>query len=93
MGNEVDSWIDVLNPQVVFIESEIELFISMTCLIQKSLPKMEAPKFDANPLKSVAFIVKFIESVYGEVYLNNNQKLVYLMQHFEGESKRAYKIF
>ena len=93
MGHEVDSWIDVLNPQVVFVKSEIQPFISMTCLIQESLPKMEVPKFDANPRKLVTFTVKFIVSVYDEVFMNNNQKLIYLMQHIEVESKELLRYF
>ena len=44
---------------------------SMTCLIQETLARMEAPKFDANLIMSVAFIAKFKVSVYEAVYLKN----------------------
>ena len=53
MVHELDSRIDILNPQVVFANFEMQWYISMKCLIQESLAKMEAPKFDTNLLKSV----------------------------------------
>ena len=65
----------------------------MTCLIQESLVRMEAPKFDANLIKSVAFIAKFKVTVYEKVYLKNIQNLICLMKHIKGETKRAFKIY
>ena len=63
--------------------------ILMTWLIQQSLPKMQAPKFDGHPIKWVDFIVKFKELVHGQAYLNSDHKFIYLMQYIEREAKRS----
>ena len=31
--------------------------------------------------------------VHDQAYLNNNQKFIYLMQHVDGEAKRALRVF
>ena len=49
----------------------------------REFSKNGAPKFDANLIKSVAFIAKFKVSVYEEVYLKNIQKLICLMKHIK----------
>ena len=67
--------------------------ISMTWFIQQSLPRIQVPKFDGNPIKWVDFIVKFKELVHDRAYLGSNRKFIYLMQHIEEEAKRALKVF
>ena len=97
MSNEVDSWIDLLNLDEVEVKPEIQQMLnsemSMTWFIQQSLPRMKVPKFDGSPIKWVDFITKFKELVNDHPYLNNSQKFIYLIQHVEGEAKRALKVF
>ena len=47
----------------------------------------------AIPLKWVEFVIKFKELVHGQVYLAVNQRFIFLMQHVEGETKRAIQVF
>ena len=55
------------------------------------LPRIQVPKFGGNPMKWVDFIVKFREIVQDQVYLNSNQKFIYLMQHIKGDAKKSSK--
>ena len=59
----------------------------------REFSKNGAPKFDANLIKSVAFIAKFKVSVYEEVYLKNIQKLICLMKHIKEDTNRDFKIY
>ena len=67
--------------------------IPMMWLVQQSLPKMEVPKFNGNPMKWVEFVIKFRELIHDQVYLTVNQRFIFLMQHVEGEAKRAIQVF
>ena len=62
-------------------------------LVQQSLPRMEVPKFSGNYIKWVEFVIKFKELVHDQVYLTVSQKFIFLMQHVEGEAKRAIQVF
>ena len=95
--NEVDSWIDILKVGELEVKTDIQDTINpemtMSWFIQQSLPRMQVPKFDGNPMKWIDFITKFKELVHDQSYLNNNQRFIYLMQHMDGEAKRALKAF
>ena len=64
----------------------------MMWLVQQNLSRMEVPKFNGNSMKWVEFVIKFKELVHDQVYLTVNQKFIFLMQHVEGEAKRAIQI-
>ena len=92
MVHELDSRIDILNPQVVFANFEMQWYISMKCLIQESLAKMEAPKFDTNLLKSVPLCLSLkyqFMTKYTWKYWKSNK---FDVAHSRG-NKRALKIF
>ena len=67
--------------------------ISMAWLLQQSSPRMQVPIFDGNPLQWLEFITKYTEIVHDQAYLTNNQKFIYLMQHEDGQAKRALQVF
>ena len=67
--------------------------IPMMRLVQQSLPKMEVPKNNGNPMKWVEFVIKFKELVHDQVYLTVSQSFIFLMQHVEGDIKRAILVF
>ena len=52
--NEVDSWIDMLEAFDTTVKTETQALqntdISMAWLLQQSLPSMQVPIFDGNPL-------------------------------------------
>ena len=91
--NEVDSWIEQLdpskggNPKPSGVNQEF----LMTWLIQQHLPKVELPKFGGEPLEWVEFIVKFRDIVHDQYYLTDCQRLQLLLQHLTGEAKRSVK--
>ena len=89
--NEVDSWIDMLDVFDTTVKTETQPLqnteISMAWLLQQSLPRMQVPIFDGNPLQWVEFITKYKEIVHDQAYLTNNQKFIYLMRHVDGEAK------
>ena len=80
--NEVDSWIDMLDVLDATVKTETQPLqnteIWMAWLFQQSLPRMQVPIFDENPLEWVEFITKYKEIVHDQAYLINNQKLIYL---------------
>ena len=63
--NEVDSWIDMLDVFDATVKTEIQPLqnteIWMAWLFQQSLPTMQVPIFDENPLQWVEFITKYKE--------------------------------
>ena len=63
--NEVDSWIDMLDVFDATVKTEIQPLqnteIWMAWLFQQSLPRMQVPIFDENPLQWVEFITKYKE--------------------------------
>ena len=63
--NEVDSWIDMLDVFDATVKTETQPLqnteIWMAWLFQQSLPRMQVPIFDENPLQWVEFITKYKE--------------------------------
>ena len=95
--NEADSWIDMLDVFDTTVKTETQPLqnteISMAWILQQSLPRMKVPIFDGNPLQWVEFITQYKEIVHDQAYLTNNQKFIYLMEHVDGETKRALQVF
>ena len=63
--NEADSWIDMLDVFDATVKTETQPLqnteIWMAWLFQQSLPRMQVPIFDENPLQWVEFITKYKE--------------------------------
>ena len=63
--NEVDSWIDMLDVFDATVKTETQSLqnteIWMAWLFRQSLPRMQVPIFDENPLQWVEFITKYKE--------------------------------
>ena len=95
--NDEDSWIEKLNEYDLSMKYEslatANPNIPMMWLVQQGLPRMELPKFDGNPMKWVEFVIKFKELVHDQAYLKVNQKFIFLIQHMEGQAKRAIQVF
>ena len=95
--NEADSWIEMLDVFDTTVITETQplqnIKISMAWLLQQSIPRMQVPIFDGNPLQWVELITNYKEIVHDQAYLTNNQKFIYLMQHVDGEAKRALQVF
>ena len=77
--NEVDSWIDELNPNrrhdpLSMSAGGINPNVLMASLVQQQLPKVEIPTFDGSPLQWVEFIVKFRDVVHNQEYLSDVQR-------------------
>ena len=77
--NEVDSWIDLRNThdlsKTYKSPTAASSDIPMIWLVQQSLPKMEVPKFNGDPMKWVEFVMKFRELAHDQVYLNIKPKV------------------
>ena len=94
--NEVDSWIDMLEAFDTTVKTETQALqntdISMAWLLQQSLPSMQVPIFDGNPLQWIEFITKYKLIFMIKHILPNNPKFIYLMQHVDGQAKRAFQV-
>ena len=93
--NEVDSWIDELEPGksslVPDLTSGVGPHTLMAWMVQQYLPKVELPNFDGAPLEWVDFIVKFRDIVHKQPYLTDSQRHQTLNQHLRGEAKSSVK--
>ena len=65
----------------------------MPWLLQQNLPRIEVPVFDGSPIKWSEFDVKFKNLVHDLQFLTNIQRMTSLLQHLEGEAKRAVQYF
>ena len=65
----------------------------MTWLIQQNLPRTQLPVFDGSATKWLEFVVKFKDLFHDLQFLTNTQRVTYLLQHLEGEGKRAVQCF
>ena len=65
----------------------------MTWLLQQNLPRIQVPVFDGSPTKWLEFVMKFKNLVQDLQFLTNIQRMTYLLQHLEGEAKRAVQCF
>ena len=95
--NEVDFWIDLHNlcdlSKTYKSPTAASSDIPMMRLVQQSLPKMEVPKFNGNPMKWVEFVISSENLLMIRCILTVNQKFIFLMQHVEGEAKGVIQVF
>ena len=61
--------------------------------MQQNLPRIQIPVFDGSPIKWLEFVVKFNDLVHDLQFLTNTQRMIYLLQHLVGETKRAVQCF
>ena len=67
--------------------------MTMMWFIQQSLPKIELKPFSGTPIDWIEFIVKFKELIHDQIYLRNDQRMMYLLQHLRGDAERAVRGF
>ena len=91
----VDAWIDSLDvyEKERAMEAKSMDKLSISWLMQQNLPRIQIPIFDGSPTKWLEFVVKFKDLVHDLQFISNTQKMTYLLQHLEGESKRAVQCF
>ena len=61
--------------------------------MQQNIPRIQIPLFDGSLIKWLKFVVKFKELVHDLQFLTSTQRMTYLLQHLEGEAKRALQWF
>ena len=76
--NEVDSWIDDLDPRKpmkseVPTEDDVSSAKMMGFFVQQSLPRMEIPEFDGSPVSYIEFITKIRDLVHNQPFLSDIQ--------------------
>ena len=95
--NNVDSWVDELNDlqetSTNTMPADVSPNVTMAWLIQQSLPRVKIPVFDGSPSLWVEFVTRFRDLVHKQVYLNDSQRRIYLLQHVTGEAKRSIQGF
>ena len=67
--------------------------MTMMWFIQQSLPKIELKPFSGTPIDWIEFIVKFKELTHDKIYLRNDQRMMYFLQHLRGDAGRAFRGF
>ena len=55
--------------------------------------KIQIPVIHGSPTKWLDFVVKFKDLVHDLQFLINTQRMAYILQHLEGEAKRAVQCF
>ena len=90
-----DAWIDQLSvhDRERTVQSTSMDHLSVTWLLQQNLPRIQVPIYDGSPTKWLEFVVKFKDLVHDLQFLTNTQRMTYLLQHLEGEAKRAVQCF
>ena len=90
-----DAWIDQLSvhDRERTVQSTSMDHLSVTWLLQQNLPRIQVPIYDGSPTKWLEFAVKFKDLVHDLQFLTNTQRMTYLLQHLEGEAKRAVQCF
>ena len=63
--------------------------MTVSWLIQQSLPRTKIPTFSGAPLDWVPFITKFHARIHSQEYLSDEQRSTYLLDHLDGEPKRS----
>ena len=98
--NTVDSWIDQLDPSGSNIRSNnwmqgggVSTGAMMSWMVQQHLPQVELPTFGGSPGDWVNFITKFRDVVHAQEYLNDSQRMRFLLQQLKGEAEKAVKGF
>ena len=96
--NEVDSWIDALdetNPPLTPVVGQqgITSDVTMSWLVQQSLPRTTIPTYTGAAIKWVPFITKFYTLIHKQAFLSDEQRSMYLTDHLDGEAKRSVSGF
>ena len=86
--------VEALRPQfklllIRYLSITINCLLSLASALQlpRDFPQLEVIKFDGDPRKYAKFIRTFEQTV-GAVNLSANKKLLYLVQHCQGEAKQ-----
>ena len=92
--NEVDSWIDQLDETKMqtmpnSVTQGITADVTMSWLVQQSLPRTTIPTFSGAPVSWVPFITKFYTLIHKQAFLSDEQRSMYLLDHLDGEAKRS----
>ena len=91
-----DSWIDELSlskKEEKPPETSSAIDISMKLLTQQRLPSIAIKNFDGAPEAWIDFISQFYDNIHSQPYLTDLQRKMYLMQHLQGEPKRALQCY
>ena len=95
--NEVDSWIDYLEPcrssVVPDLATGVGPNVLMAWMVQQYVPKAKLPEFNGSPYDYVEFIVKFRDIVHNQPYMTDAQRHQVLNQKLQGEAKSSVKGF
>ena len=65
----------------------------MSWMVQQHLPQVELPTFAGAPGDWVNFITKFRDVVHRQEYLNDGQRMRFLLQQLKGEAEKAVRGF
>ena len=98
VANMVDSWIDDLDPAASntkhsWMQGGVSAEAMMGWMVQQHLPQVELPSFSGSPGEWVNFITKFRDVVHIQGYLNDGQRMRFLLQQLNGEAEKAVKGF
>ena len=96
--NEVDTWIDELtlagsDTRKSWTQGAITPGVMMSWMVQQNLPQMELPTFTGSSGDWVKFITKFRDVIHLQEYLNDGQRMRFLMQQLKGEAEKAVSGF
>ena len=92
----INNWIDELDEHNQNVFSDYGMLnndVAMRLLAQQGLPRNNILTFDGSPEKWIEFMVQFNEMVHQQQYLTVVQKKSYLIQHVQGEPKKAFQGF
>eukprot|EP00112_Aurelia_sp_Birch-Aquarium-sp1_P025970 Seg893.7 transcript_id=Seg893.7/GoldUCD/mRNA.D3Y31 product="hypothetical protein" protein_id=Seg893.7/GoldUCD/D3Y31 len=87
----VDAWIDELN---IDFESTMNptmstANITLRLLAHQGLPRLNISLFNGSTEDWIDFVINFRDLIHLQEHLSNTEKMSYLLQHLEGEAKRA----
>ena len=95
--NEVDSWIDELDPKkpktVPKPEDDAMQMYMMYFFVQQNIPRMEIPEFDGSPSLYIEFMTKNKDLIHDQPFLSGVQRATQLAQRLRGEAKQAVNSF
>ena len=87
----VDAWIDELD---IDFESNLNPAMSsenmtLRLLAYQGLPRLNISPFNGSPEDWIDFVINFRDLIHLQAHLSNTEKMSYLLQHLEGEARRA----
>ena len=87
----VDAWIDELD---IDFESTLNPTMSsenmtLRLLAYQGLPRLNIRPFNGSPEDWIDFVINFRDLIHLQAHLSNTEKMSYLLQHLEGEARRA----